>query len=197
MSKEVKRAGNWRLTTRRSTGGGLFALEERVRFEVHNVRTGELVLSFRGSVDYTYASPGWEFDGTDGVLEVELRADRALVHCGGEPRVYLLPPRAVSNAEIDALLAVYTPLRAAIDRYRYEVEWSSDVAIPQAAIEASSQRMWDAWRAFQSELETLGLAQMAHHNLRWPKRVRGGKARIQGLDAWMQQGGHVAPGPAP
>ena len=197
MTSESKTVGRWRLTVERSTGGGLFELEERVRFSIHDRNSGALILAFRGSVDFDYAPPDWEPAGSTGVVDVELHEGFALVHAGGPPVRYLLPPRAVSNDEIDALLGRFGPLNAAIEKYNYELAWSSDVAIPADAIEASRLSMWARWRELGELFDQLGLKDMAYHNLRWPRRVRGGRAKIARLVAWMERDRHLAAEPLP
>lgn len=182
------------MVTENSIGGDLFEIEERIRISVYDTRRKKRVLHFRGEHygEWSKSGTGWEYLGTEGVMEAELEPDGVTVkYADGGTRRYRLPRRKLSKDEILALVAAHGAWDTARQTYEYEETWSSDVAIPQAAIQASYEAAQARWSELVALLEELELRTVPAHDLEWPYRIPGGKASAAPLREWLEAGGHL------
>ena len=196
MSQEEISVGRWILRTTRSTGGDLYEMEDRVRFEIYDQKSRIIALSFRGTEDFDYDSPGWSHVGSSGIKSIELEEDHARVtdHTGKTTR-HRLPPRTLNNNDIDRILEVFITFQASVKTYLDTREWSSEVAKPKETIEASEAEVWRQWALLREILTALNLSDAHYHDLIWPKRIRGGRAKIAALRPWLEANRHLSETP--
>jgi hypothetical protein len=85
------------LINERSSGahGGLYELEEETYFDVVEIKTGKVLMTFERSTSATFGAGQWQYEGSGGVSKVELgQGGRSVyVHYYGkpEPEIVQLP----------------------------------------------------------------------------------------------------------
>lgn len=193
MSKDTIIKGRWKLVKEEHSGGGLYELEITQRFYIYDRETGECILSFQGEEDYSLSTSGggWGFNYSSGVQDVILEKNGLIVSYGEKKHHYQLPLRQLTSDEVWELFAVFLSFKEAKKQYWYEGGWSSDVSIPQEAIEESHRKMMVAWKDLCGVLVELGIREMVFGNMVLPKRIKGGKKKVMNLLKWLESGGHL------
>lgn len=192
MSEKTIIKGRWKLEKIETHGGDLYELEVRRKFFIYDLETGECILGFKGEDDYSIStSRGWEFNGAYGVKDVILEEDGAIIVYGSKQVRYQLPLRDISSDELLELHPVFKIFQARKKQYWYEMDWSSDISIPQEAIQESHRKMMAAWDELEKALVALGIREMVYWNMNLPKRIKGGKKQIEGLLKWLEKEGHL------
>ena len=95
---------------------------------------------------------GWASGGSYGVKEVTLEEDALIVSYGEKKVRYQLPLRSISSEELLALNPFFEAFQKAKKQYWYEMDWSSDVAIPMETIKESHRKMMRTWDELEQAL---------------------------------------------
>ncbi len=101
------------------------------------------------------------------------------------------PQVTLSNAQVQTLWEVFVPFIGARDQYGYEKAWSTDIAIPMAAIKKSQKEMLDAWTPLFENLKKLKIAFTPFSEIRLPRRFTGGRQRFERLIKWLAKDQHL------
>ena len=84
-------------------------MEERRKFWIVDQTTQEWVLFFHGEDDLSYTSPGWDFNASYGVLDVQLEENGAVVDYGNKKIRYVLPPPELQLKDFERLFDAFEP----------------------------------------------------------------------------------------
>lgn len=177
-------APRFAVVTDHHDGGGPFEFESTFRFDVVDVVTREVLHHFEGAFESSYGGTSHNKGHSSGVQEVVVEGDVLHVHHANGLTEILALPRVLTEEEIRSLETVFAPFHAALGRYRYLEDWSSDVSIPGEAVAKEYEAALVAFEPVASCLDALGLRETPAEQLRW------GKVTPE-LDRWLREDAHL------
>jgi|GEM_PF-6175112 len=96
----------------------------------------------------------------------------------------------LNNAQLQTVLDMFHPFLSARNRYKMELGWSCDISIPRATLQASRQKMIDAWSPLLEILKELNLDSISFSEIQLPKQFDGGRRRFEELLKWLENDEH-------
>lgn len=174
MSRETITKGRWTLIKEKTYGGDLFEMEERRKFWIVDQTTEEWVLFFRGEDDLSYSTsgPGWEFNASYGVLDIQLEENSAIVDYGKKQIRYVLPPPELNIKDLKKLFIGFVP---------YQRHLQKDP-------EERTQKTIEARKKLHNIIKKMGIQKLVWNNIIVPDNICTTHPQYTPLIEWMEKG---------